>query len=144
MRSHKVVGRRYAGAPWGLLVGALPVVISISRSTIAAAQTVPPQPLTQGLAPLEAVEIMTVPGIDSAVVAGTERSAGEPGPLQFASPFETSVTPAGGAFGRWEEARDEAGSETSVWRLRIASEGAVSLSLGFTRYAMPPGGRLWV
>ena len=108
------------------------------------AQTAPPRPLTQGLMPLETVEVMTVPGIDAEALADSERSAGAPGPLRFASPFETSVTPAGGEFGRWEEARDEGDSEIGVWRLRIVSADAVSLSLGFTRYAMPPEGRLWV
>ena len=31
-----------------------------------------------------------------------------------------------------------------MWRLRVASPGAVSLNFGFTRYRMPPGGRLRV
>ena len=32
----------------------------------------------------------------------------------------------------------------AVWRLRVVSDGAVSLNFGFTRYWMPPGGRLRV
>ena len=60
-----MAGRRYAGAPWRIWLGVLPVVVCVSWSTIARAQTVPPRPLTQGLVPLEAVEVMTVPSIDS-------------------------------------------------------------------------------
>jgi hypothetical protein len=41
------------------------------------------------------------------------------------------ITPA--THGTWELLPD--GNE--LWRLRIASPGAVSLNLGFTRYGMP-------
>ena len=108
------------------------------------AQTAPPRPLTQGLMPLETVEVVTVPGIDAAFAAASERPGEVPRPLQFASPFGAGITPIGGEIGRWEEARNETGGAIRVWRLRIASEDAVSLSLGFTRYAMPPEGRLWI
>ncbi len=57
-------------------------------------------------------------------------------PPRFAVPQETFIAPE--THGLWERvAEDE-----MMWRLRIASPGALSLNLGFTRYGMPDGGRL--
>jgi len=73
----------------------------------------------------------------SAEAAVDASSSGRP--YRFADPFPVDATPA--THGRWETTAD---GETAVWRLRAASAGSVSLNLGFTRYVMPPGGRLWV
>ena len=59
------------------------------------------------------------------------------GPFVFADPFAVAVGPS--THGRWEITTD---GQTAVWRLRVVSEGAVSLNFGFARYRMPPGGRL--
>ena len=95
-----------------------------------------PPPALEGLAPLSAVPILETPSVSAAA----SRSVEGPGePYRFAAPFAVEVTPA--SHGRWETTSD---GRTAVWRLRVRSEGAVSINLGFTRYRMPPGGRLRV
>lgn len=60
------------------------------------------------------------------------------GPYRFAvrKPVEVDVT----TGGTWEQID----SETWMWRLHIVSAGATSLSLGFTTYDMPAGGKLFI
>ena len=95
-----------------------------------------PVSLTENLAPLSEVVGLRAPPVQPA--AG--RAAAAPGePLRFAEPFAVDVSPA--SHGRWEIAD---GGRTAVWRLPVRSAGAVSLNLGFTRYRMPPGGRLFL
>ena len=103
-----------------------------------------PAPSISGLAPLSEVPVLEAPPIDVQGALAAVRlasMAGGPGggPVPFAEPFTVDVSPVG--YGRWEAASD---GETAVWRLRVVSEGAVSLNLGFARYRMPPGGRLRV
>ena len=59
-------------------------------------------------------------------------------PPRFAIPEPVRITPA--ERGSWEWLPDG----RLVWRLRVGAPGAVSLNLGFTRYRMPPGGRLLI
>ncbi len=59
-------------------------------------------------------------------------------PPRFAIPQETFIAPE--THGTWERISED----TMLWRLRIESSGALSLNLGFTRYAMPAGGRLLI
>ena len=97
----------------------------------------------EGLLPLEEVLVLEappiVPSVSLAAASGTIAGDPEPGPVPFAEPFEVAVTPA--SHGRWETTSD---GRTAVWRLRVKSAGALSLNMGFTRYRMPPGGRLRV
>ena len=100
------------------------------------AETRAPAPALEGLAPLGAVPILETPPVN----AVASRSVDGPGePYRFAEPFAVDVTPA--THGLWETTSD---GRTAVWRLRVRSAGAVSINLGFTRYSMPPGGRLRV
>ena len=100
----------------------------------------PPVPLAQDLRPLGAVEMFEAPGVDvAALLEEDEQRESRNVPFRFASPFVVSVTPADN--GLWEESGD---GRMSVWRMRVTAAGAVSMSLGFERYAMPPGGRLLV
>ena len=91
-----------------------------------------PAPKFPGLTPLSEVPVLETPAIDAAAGAGD-------GPRRFAEPFTVDVSPL--SHGRWETTPD---GRTAVWRLRVVSAGAVSLNFGFTRYRMPPGGRLRV
>ncbi len=86
------------------------------------------------LAPLSAVPVLGTPPVSAAAGPSPDRP-GEP--YRFAAPFAVDATPA--TAGLWEAADD---GRTAVWRLRVVSEGAVSLNLGFTEYRMPPGGGL--
>jgi subtilisin-like proprotein convertase family protein len=55
---------------------------------------------------------------------------------KFAENIEVNISPK--THGHW----DYLPNGNAVWRLRILSKGAKSLNLGFTKYAMPPGGTL--
>ncbi|MFH0983183.1 MAG: trypsin-like peptidase domain-containing protein, partial [Planctomycetota bacterium] len=59
-------------------------------------------------------------------------------PPRFAIPHPVLITP--DTHGVWELVDPD----TSVWRLRIISPGALSLNLGFTRYQMPEGASLFI
>ena len=98
------------------------------------APSVPSAPVLEGLAPLSDVLVLDTPPVD--VVASRALSAPS-GRFRFAEAFAVDVSPA--SHGRWETTSD---GRTAVWRLRVVSAGSVSLNLGFTRYRMPPGGRL--
>ncbi len=117
--------------------GLAALLAALSLSTWAAA---PERPLSRQLAlqPLEAVPLLELPRVDAAAaLAEDQANAGKDRPLRFALPLEVDVTP--GSHGLWELAGDQL-----VWRLRVRSREARSLNLGFTRYRMPDGGRLWL
>ncbi|MYH24164.1 MAG: hypothetical protein F4156_02990, partial [Holophagales bacterium] len=97
-------------------------------------------PAIPGLAPLIEVAVLEVPrmaSVESRSMTGPENPDGPNDPFVFADPFAVAAGPS--SHGRWEVAAD---GRTAVWRLRVVSEGAVSLNFGFARYRMPPGGRL--
>ena len=98
-----------------------------------------PAPSIPGLAPLSEVLVLEAPPLDVAAAVAAARTEREMigGPVRFAEAFEVDVSTA--SHGRWEAGSD---GRTAVWRLRVVSDGAVSLNLGFGRYRMPPGGRL--
>ncbi len=129
------LARRFSSA---LLTGALLALLPPASL----AQPVVPAPAVNpdGLAPLEEVDLLETPPVDAPALTMASRAgigAGEP--LRFAEPYAVDVAP--GSRGRWEIVD---GGRTAVWRLRVVSEGAVSLNLGFSRYRMPAGGSLRV
>ena len=137
---HAPAPRRRSCAGLLLLAGALSLT-ALSGGTARAQpagepSTHLPASFTENLAPLSDVVGLRAPPVQAA--AG--RAAAAPGePLRFAEPFAVDAGPA--SHGRWETAD---GGRTAVWRLPVRSAGAVSLNLGFTRYRMPPGGRLFL
>jgi lysyl endopeptidase len=76
--------------------------------------------------------------LDLAAITAEDAEADRRGlPPRFAIPEAVSITPA--AHGTWERLPDG----TMVWRLRvIGREGTTSLNLGFSRFKLPPHGRL--
>jgi hypothetical protein len=101
---------------------------------------VEPTARTHALADLASVPLLEAARVDFAAVALEDQERELEGlPPRFAVPEAVHVTSA--SDGSWETV-DE--GLTSVWRLRVRSEGAVSLNFGFTRYEMPQGGRLFV
>jgi len=85
------------------------------------------------------VPLELMPAVDLAAVSAEDAERDALGlPPRFAIPHPVRITT--DTFGLWERIADE----TEVWRLRIASPGAPHLNLGFTRYQMPAGGRLYV
>ena len=90
----------------------------------------------ESLAPVE--PIITEPIDLQAVLMEDYQRNSRGGPYRFAINRPVKITPE--SDGVWEEIDDE----TLIWRLPIASPGAVSLSLGFTSYFMPAGGKLFI
>ena len=66
----------------------------------------------------------------------------QPQPLEYATPFEVDITPAGA--GHWEFVDLGRQGHFWVWRLAIESPGAFSVNLGFTLFRLPQGARLSV
>ncbi|HSN53623.1 MAG TPA: hypothetical protein VLT32_03085 [Candidatus Sulfomarinibacteraceae bacterium] len=64
--------------------------------------------------------------------------SGAPAPLRFAAPLDVDLSPA--TAGTWEPL-DDGGR---LWRLRIASPGALSLNLAFEPFDLPGGATLWL
>ncbi len=114
----------------------LAVLISLQLCGILLAQ---PTAFTHAVSSLEYIEPVIPEPIDlEAVLAEDIEREQNSGPYSFAVSRQISITPQTG--GLWEEIDNE----TLLWRLPIASPDAVSLSLGFSRYFMPPGGRMYI
>ena len=89
--------------------------------------------------PVDQVELVLIPFVENqlyldrdAAKQGAEKS------LQFAEPHPVNFTPENA--GEW---RFLANGEMQ-WRLRIRSDGALNLNLGFGRYRMPDDGRMFL
>lgn len=98
-----------------------------------------PDGLAQNVKPLDQVQRIEMPPVDVEKARAEDvvsLAGGEP--PRFALPIAVQIDPS--TSGTWEKAE----SDRLVWRLRIASPKAVSLNLGFTRYFMPRGGRLFI
>lgn len=126
---------RYLLLGLGVLLAALP------------AQAQPERPATQrlGARPLAEVERLALPPMDNAALLMREeaareeaQAAGTPRPLHFAEPVDLALSPHDA--GTWETLAD--GSR--AWRLVVASPGAHSLNVGFSRFRLPEGAALWL
>lgn len=118
-------------------------LIGVCDTAVAAGQsgTLPSVPTawTLDVRPLEEVARVLAPEVDLEAVRREDAEREADGlPSRFAIANPVHLTPA--TAGTWEELLDG----RRLWRLRIASPGALSLNLGFTRYRMPPGGLLFV
>ena len=88
--------------------------------------------------PLADVTTRSLPEIDPRVLQEQDQNLPKDAPLRFATSTPVKVDPV--KDGRWEAA----GDQTEVWRIKINSPGALSLSLGFTAFNMPQGGCLFL
>ena len=89
--------------------------------------------------PLADVPEEVMPALDNKQLYDAEMARRGPGIApRFAENIEVSITPE--THGVWEVVDDE----TAVWRVRLKSNGARSLNLGFTKYNMPTGGSLYL
>jgi len=126
------------------------LVITIMVTTILAftsveAGTVAHRGLPPGLIqPVKAigqVARIEMPMVDVAAYVAedaTRAQSGKPTPLRFAAGIDTEITPDNA--GTWERLTDG----SWLWRLRIASPGALSLNLGLDRFELPEGASLWL
>ena len=95
-----------------------------------------PTAFTTAVQPLELVKSVVPEPVNMQAVLLEDKLQG--GAHRFAVPRVVELTPL--TDGRWEEIDEE----TLLWRLPITSPEAVSISLGFTCYFMPPGGKLFI
>ncbi len=105
-------------------------------------------PAGSGLAfrvePIETIPVFEMPFLDNRELVRRDRELrrnipmGVPVPWQTAEPIHVNLEPS--SEGQWETLS----GGTRVLRMRISSDGAHSLALGFKRFWMPAGGRLYV
>jgi lysyl endopeptidase len=88
--------------------------------------------------PVDNVTTLRLPEIDTQVLQEQDQNPLKDNPLRYAIPVEVNIDPS--AYGRWEKADQE----IQIWRLKLISPQALSLSLGFSAYNMPEGGCLFV
>ncbi|MBK7871850.1 MAG: trypsin-like peptidase domain-containing protein [Saprospiraceae bacterium] len=114
------------------------LLLSLLASVFTYAQTNDPR-IANTKTTLDAVEQITLPDLNNDVLRERERQRREAFPdaaPRFAEAVETNVNPEN--RGTWEVLP----KGNALWRLRILSEGAYSLNLGFSQYFMPKGGSL--
>ena len=84
------------------------------------------------------VTTLRLPELDVQSLQEQDQNAPKDSPPRFAATTEVNIDP--GSYGRWEGAEEQ----VQVWRLKIISPQALSLSLGFSSFDMPAGGCLFV
>lgn len=89
--------------------------------------------------PSTAVALETLPPVDVTALRVEDRAqADRIGPYRYGKSVDTNLAPA--RHGTWEQLP----SGDWLWRLRIQSQDAVSLSVGFTQFQLPPGAALYL
>ena len=88
--------------------------------------------------PADDMTTLSLPEIDVTGLQKQDQSLPKDAPLRFARTTEADIDPK--TYGKWETTDDD----LQVWRLKIISPQALSLSLGFTSFNMPAGGCLFV
>jgi lysyl endopeptidase len=112
------------------------ILISLLLSSILCAQ---PAAFNHVVTSLDNVKAVVPEPIDlQAVLVEDQQREQNGGPYSFAISRPVNITPI--TDGLWEELDEE----TLLWQLPIASPEALSLSLGFSHYFMPSGGRLCI
>lgn len=96
-----------------------------------------PVSLVGGVMSMKEVDLVRTDVLDfETAMQESARMAETGGPLRFAIPVESDYTVDNA--GTWETLP---GGKV-LWRLRVASPGALTLNIGFTRYNMPDGGTM--
>jgi subtilisin-like proprotein convertase family protein len=136
---------------WRRVALAIAAVAGMCSETALAANEAEPRPfasvgVSKEANPLSlAGNVMSIKDVDivrtdvldfEAAIQESARMAETGGPLRFAIPVESDYTVDNS--GTWETLP---GGKV-LWRLRVASPGALSLNIGFTRYSMPDGGTM--
>ena len=118
-----------------LRIGLAALSLFIAGPVAATAQE-EPFSIRHDLADLAPEKVM--PAVDTAALLAEDAAQKPfpPQPLRFAATHDVRITL---DQGRWDVVGD-----TSIWRVKLTSRGAKSINLGFTRYWMPEGGRLYL
>jgi lysyl endopeptidase len=88
--------------------------------------------------PVDNVTTVRLPEIDVQALQEQDQNLPKDAPLRYAIPAEVNIKPS--AQDQWAKTDDD----MQVWRLKIISPQALSLSLGFTVFNMPEGGCLFL
>ena len=88
--------------------------------------------------PFSDATTLSLPEIDVQSLQAQDQNLAKDAPLRYAIAAEVNIDASD--YGRWEKADDD----MQVWRLKIISPQALSLSLGFTSFNMPAQGCLFV
>lgn len=111
----------------------------IAPAALAVPATVPPSRIAATVRSVEEIDRIRLPRVDRDSAWLRDDARLSRGQLaRYAEPFRLAVTPR--ARGTWEVL----GDGRRLWRLRISAQNALSLNLGFERFVLPPGGRLFV
>ena len=94
-------------------------------------------PISEHVLLRSSVPTVRMEAVDVAALLAEDALAGKDRPFRFGAAFEVELGPSNA--GVWEELP----GGDRVWRLRIASDGAYSLSLAFSRLQLPRGGLLF-
>ena len=100
-----------------------------------------PPSMLPGTQALQTVERAVMPEVNVAALLAEDarrESAGAPVPLRYGRSLPVAFNPENS--GTWETL----GDGSRLWRLRIASPGALSLSIGLSRFELPAGAALWI
>ena len=88
--------------------------------------------------PLGEIATLNLPEVDVSALTEQDQNLPKDAPFRYATSIEVNVNPADyGAWGKID-------NNLQIWRLRILSPQALSISLGFTTFIMPPEGCLFV
>jgi len=119
----------------------LAVATLLALSTTAYSGGGVPRSALPGVKSLETVQRMVMADVDVTRLLAedlTRESSSVVAPVRFATAIRVTFAPE--SAGTWETLDD--GSR--LWRLRIVSPGALSLSLGLDRFDLPAGAAFWV
>jgi len=107
--------------------------------TFAQQQPVPPSQQHASVQTLSAVAMETLPSVNVAALrADDQERSGRIGPYRYGKTVDTDFTP--DRHGTWEQLP----SGRWLWRLRVRSRDAVSLSVGFSQFQLPDGATLYL
>jgi len=128
---------RRASLPFAAVACTALIVLS-AANTAQAQLSFGGEPASRHVALRSAVPTITMPAVDVAALLAEDAARAKDEPFRFGATLPVDFTP--GNSGVWEALPD--GSR--VWRLRIASPGAFSLSLLFDEFVLPGGSSLFV
>ncbi len=114
---------------------------SVASFSSGAHRTGIPPGLLPGARNLDRVERRFMPPVDVAGLHNEDaakKATGTPAPFRYAVGHVVNIDP--GLDGTWETLADQ----SRLWRLRVISTGAQTLSLGLDRFHLPRGGSFWI